>query len=259
LFGRDICNIRKAGAGWTAVTAIQEQRMSDAARDIAAKGISSMATRQLLAELAAAYQQRTGHAVEIESVGGVDAAKRIRAGEAFDFAVLASDALGQLESDGSLVAGSIIGIVESPMAMAVRAGKPLPDPLDEAGVRAAMAGAGSIGISTGPSGAHVVTLARDWGLEEQVKARIVQARPGIPVAKLLADGEVEIGFQQLSEMLGAGGIEVALLPESLQPKTVFAAGLCQASAHPEAARAFISYLASAGTAETKRRHGMTPL
>ncbi|MET0678666.1 MAG: substrate-binding domain-containing protein, partial [Bradyrhizobium sp.] len=186
-------------------------------------------------------------------------AKRIRAGEAFDFAVLASDALRQLESDGSLVAESIVGIVESPMAMAVRAGKPLPDPLDEAAVRAAMAEAGSIGISTGPSGAHVVALARDWGLEEQVKARIVQARPGIPVAKLLADGEVEIGFQQLSEMLGADGIEVALLPESLQPKTVFAAGLCTAAAHMEAARAFISYLASAATAETKRRHGMTPL
>jgi molybdate transport system substrate-binding protein len=87
----------------------------------------------------------------------------------------------------------------------------------------------------------------------------VQAKPGIPVAKLLADGEVEIGFQQLSEMLGAPGINVALLPESLQPKTVFAAGLCRTAAHPDAARAFIGYLASDATAEAKRRHGMTPV
>jgi molybdate transport system substrate-binding protein len=233
--------------------------MGEAANDIAVKGISSMATRQLLAELADAYRNATGQAVAIESVGGVDAARRIRAGEAFDFAVLASDALGQLETDGSLVAGSLIAIVESPMAMAVRAGKALPEALDEAAVRAAMAGASSIGISTGPSGAHVLALARDWGLEDQVKPRIVQAKPGIPVAKLLADGEVEIGFQQLSEMLGAPGIEVALLPEPLQPKTVFAAGLCKAAAHGEAARAFISYLVSAETADTKRRHGMTPV
>jgi molybdate transport system substrate-binding protein len=222
-------------------------------------GISSMATRQILADLASAYETATGQAVAIESVGGVDAAKRIRAREAFDFAVLASDALRQLEADGSITAGSIVNMAESPMAMAVCAGRERPDPLDEAAVRAAMASAGRIGISTGPSGSHVLKLARDWGLDAEVSARIVQAKPGIPVAKLLADGEVEIGFQQLSEMLGAPGIDVVgLLPASLQPRTVFAAGICKAAADPEAARAFILYLASDETADTKRRHGMTP-
>src|SRR5689334_20932099 len=171
-------------------------------------GISSMATRQILAELAGAYQQASGQAVSIESVGGVDAARRIRAGEPFDLAVLASDALRQLEADGALVAGSIVEIAESPMAMAVRAGAKRPDPLDEAAVSAALANAASIGISTGPSGAHVLKLARDWGLEREVESRIVQAKPGIPVAKLLADGAVEVGFQQLSEMQGAPGIDI---------------------------------------------------
>ncbi|MGJ4940306.1 substrate-binding domain-containing protein [Bradyrhizobium sp. HKCCYLS1011] len=221
-------------------------------------GISSMATRQILAELAAAHEEATGETVAIESVGGVDAAKRIRAGEAFDVAVLASDALAKLEADGFLVAGSIVNMAESPMALAVRAGQPRPE-LDEAGVRAAMASARSIGISTGPSGTHVLKLARDWGLEDAVKDRIVQAKPGIPVAKLLADGEVELGFQQLSEMMGAPGIDVVgLLPASLQPGTVFAAGLCKAATQPDAARAFIAFLASEETAETKRQHGMTP-
>jgi len=223
-------------------------------------GISSMATRQILSELAAAYQQAAGQAVSIESVGGVDAAKRIRAGEAFDLAVLASEALRQLEADGALVSGSVVEIAESPMAMAVRTGESRPGPLDEAAVRSALANAASIGISTGPSGAHVVKLARDWGLENEISGRIVQAKPGIPVAKLLADGAVELGFQQLSEMQGAPGIAiVGLLPEALQPKTIFAAGLCKAAAHADAARAFIAYLASAKTAETKRRHGMIPV
>jgi molybdate transport system substrate-binding protein len=226
-----------------------------------AVGISSMATRQILSELAAAYEEATGEVITIESVGGVDAAKRIRAGEAFDFAVLASDALQKLEADGHLVPGSIIEVAESPMAMAVRAGAPKSDPLDEAAVHNAMANAKAIGISTGPSGTHVQQLARDWGLEgEGVASHLVQAKPGVPVAKLLADGEVEVGFQQLSEMLGAPGIEiVGLLPESLQPGTVFAAALCKAAAHPDAARAFIEYLVSDETAETKRQHGMIPV
>jgi molybdate transport system substrate-binding protein len=221
-------------------------------------GISSMATRQILSELASAYQESTGQIVSVESVGGVDAAKRIRAGEAFDFAVLASDALWQLETDGALVASSIVEIAESPMAMAVRVGGKRPDPLDEAAVRAALVNAASIGISTGPSGAHVVKLARDWGLESEVSARIVQAKPGVPVAKLLADGVVEVGFQQLSEMQGAPGIDiVGLLPDALQPKTIFAAAICKAASHADAAGGFIAYLASPATAETKRRHGMT--
>lgn len=222
-------------------------------------GISSMATRQILAELAGAYEASTGQGIAIESVGGVDAAKRIRAGETFDVAVLASDALEKLEAEGVLVAGSIVAMAESPMAMAVRAGSAKPDPLDEAAVRAAMAQARAIGISTGPSGAHVTKLARDWGIESEVAGRTVQAKPGIPVAKLLADGEVEVGFQQLSEMLGAPGIDIiGLLPPSLQPGTVFSAALCKTAANPDAARAFIAYLASPETADTKRRHGMTP-
>jgi molybdate transport system substrate-binding protein len=223
-------------------------------------GISSMATRQILSELASAYQQASGQAVSIESVGGVDAARRVRAGEPFDLAVLASDALRQLEADGALIAGSIVEIAESPMAMAVRAGASRPDPLDEAAVRAVLAAAASIGISTGPSGAHVVKLARDWGLENEISSRIVQAKPGIPVAKLLADGAVEVGFQQLSEMQGAPGIDiVGLLPEALQPKTIFAAAICKAAAHADAARGFISYLASPATADTKRCLGMMPV
>src|SRR5690242_11522575 len=132
------------------------------------RGISSMATRQILAELADSYAASTAEKVAIESVGGVDAAKRIRAGEAFDFAVLASDALEQLARDGCIAPGSILGFAQSPMAMAVRAGAPRPAISDEAAVRAAMLKARAIGISTGPSGAHVAKLVRDWGLEQEL-------------------------------------------------------------------------------------------
>jgi molybdate transport system substrate-binding protein len=222
-------------------------------------GISSMATRQILAELAESYAMSTAEKVAIESVGGVDAAKRIRAGEAFDFAVLASDALHQLEGDGCIVRGSILGFAQSPMAMAVRIGAKRAATLDAAAVRAAMLEARAIGISTGPSGAHVLELVRDWGLEQELSKRIVQARPGLPVAALLARGEADLGFQQLSELLDAPGIEiVGVLPEAIQPMTIFAAGICRAAANATLARAFIEFLASDQSAEAKRRHGMVP-
>jgi molybdate transport system substrate-binding protein len=224
------------------------------------RGISSMATRQILAELAEAYAASTAEQVAIESVGGVDAAKRIRAGEAFDFAVLASDALAQLEADGHIVPGSILGFAQSPMAMAVQAGATPPAISDEAAVRAAMQAARAIGISTGPSGNHVLKLVRDWGLEEELSKRIVQAKPGVPVASLLASSEVDLGFQQLSELLGAPGIEIVdVLPQAIQPMTIFAAGLCRAAANATAAGVFIEYLASDGSSDAKRRHGMTPV
>jgi molybdate transport system substrate-binding protein len=224
------------------------------------RGISSMATRQILAELADAYAALTAEKVSIESVGGVDAARRIRAGEAFDFAVLASDALEALAHDGRIVADSILGFAQSPMAMAVRAGAKHPPISDEAAVRAATLAARVIGISTGPSGAHVTKLVRDWGLEQELSTRIVQAQPGVPVAALIAGGEADLGFQQLSELLGAPGIEiVGVLPEAIQPMTVFAAGICRAAADASRARAFIEYLASDQSADAKRRHGMAPV
>jgi molybdate transport system substrate-binding protein len=224
------------------------------------RGISSMATRQILAELADSYTTSTSETVAIESVGGVDAAKRLRAGEAFDFAVLASDALAQFERDGVIVSGSILGFAQSPMAMAVRAGAQRPAMSDAAAVRAAMLAARTIGISTGPSGAHVAKLVRDWGLEQELSKRIVQAQPGLPVATLLARGEADLGFQQLSELLDAPGIEiVGILPQEIQPMTVFAAGICRAAANAAQARAFVEYLASDRAADAKRRHGMTPV
>src|SRR6185295_5878778 len=100
-------------------------------------GISSMATRQLLAELSGAYQSKTGRLVAIEAVGGVDAAKRIRAGEKFDIVVLADDAMKKLEAEGFLKSGSRAGLAEASIAVAVRAGMKRPDISSEAAVKAA--------------------------------------------------------------------------------------------------------------------------
>ncbi len=222
-------------------------------------GISSMATRALLAELSAAYAQRTGTEVAIESVGGVDAARRVQAGEAFDVVVLASDALARLVAAGHVVAGSAADLVHSGVAVAVKAGAPRPDLSGEEAVKRAVLAARSIGYSTGPSGTALLQRFERWGVMPQLEGRLVQARAGVPVGSLVASGEVELGFQQRSELIHLSGIDlVGDLPPAIQIDTTFSAGVCTASQQPDAARALIAFFASPETADAKRRQGMTP-
>ncbi|HEY5412084.1 MAG TPA: substrate-binding domain-containing protein [Caulobacteraceae bacterium] len=222
-------------------------------------GVSSMATRVILGELSGRYQDASGIEVAIRSMGGVDAAKLIRAGEVTDVVVLASGVMSQLEAEGHLLAGSIRGFTRSGMAIVVRSGAPHPDIGNEAAVQRAVGAARKVGYSTGPSGDHLLQLCTGWGLLPEGADRMVKAPPGVPVGSLVAQGDADLGFQQLSEFLGVDGIEiVGPLPPEIQAVTVFAAGVCSASSRPDEARALIAYLASPETADLKRRHGMDP-
>ena len=219
-----------------------------------------MATRHLLADLVAALSAASGHTdVSIESMGGVDAAKRVAAGEPFDGAVLASGAIDTLITQGAVIAGSRVDLVMSPMAAAVRTGTTPPTIESEDAVKAAVLAARHIGYSTGPSGDHLLRLFERWGISAVVKDRLVQARPGIPVASLVAGGEADLGFQQLSELLNVEGVEVVgLLPASIQGTTTFSGGIARVSTHPDRVREVLSFMASPAVASIKRQHGMGP-
>lgn len=217
-----------------------------------------MATRQVLAELAAAYQQHSGRAVAIESVGGVDAARRVAAGEAFDVVILASDAIDKLAAAGHVRAGSKVDLVRSAVAACVADGAPLPDLGDEAGLRQAVLASPSIGYSTGPSGTALLQLFERWGIAEELAARIVQAPPGVPVGTLVARGDVALGFQQLPELMHLQGIQVLPLPPAVQIITTFSGAVCAGSAHADAVRAMLDFMASPRADEAKRRQGMAP-
>jgi molybdate transport system substrate-binding protein len=222
-------------------------------------GISSMATRLVLAELAGAWRARSGVDVAFESVGGVDAAKRVQAGEAIDLAVLDADALEKLTATGRVVAGSQAALVRSGVAIAVRAGAPRPDVSSEEALKRAVQDARSIGHSTGPSGTALLKLFERWGILDALRPRIVQAPPGVPVGKLVADGTVALGFQQHSEMMNVPGIDVlGPMPPGCAIVSTFSAGLCAASTQPEAVRELIDFMQSPAAAEAKRRHGMEP-
>ena len=224
--------------------------------------ISSKATQHILADLASAYTSSTGQAVNVESVGGVDAAKRALAGEVFDLVILARDAMDKLMAAGKLQAGSLRDLVRSAVAVAVPKGAAHPDITSDAAVKQAVLAAATLGYSTGPSGVQLAKLFERWGIADVVKSRIVTPPPGIPVGSLIAKGEVALGFQQLSEMLNVPGIElVGLLPPEIEIITTFSGALASSSssAITSAATALLDYMASAAAFDAIRNNGMSPV
>ena len=222
--------------------------------------ISSMATKPLLADLVALYRtQAPDVQVEVESVGGVDAAKRVEAGEAFDGVVLASNAIDKLIASGHVLAGSRADLVRSGVAVAVPAGAPVPDISSEAALKAAILAAPTLGYSTGPSGVQLAKQFEAWGIVDQIAPCIVQAKPGVPVASMVAKGEVALGFQQLSEMRGVAGITiVGGLPQAVEIITTFSGSVAASCQQPGAMRALLAFWQSPACDALKREHGMDP-
>ena len=140
-----------------------------------------MATRHILADLARDYEASHGTRVEIRSMGGVEAAKSVRAGEATDIVVLASKVMASLETEGHLAKGGTRDFARSEIGVAVRAGSALPSLASEQAVKQAMLDARKICYSTGPSGDHLKALCEKWAIP---LTRTLVAPPGVPVATL---------------------------------------------------------------------------
>ncbi len=215
--------------------------------------ISSMATRQVLADVADAWRH-SGDEVAFESVGGVEAARRVQDGEKFDVVVL-----DKLVAAGRIVAGSKTDLARSAVAIAVRAGAPRQAIDTEEALREAVLSARTIGYSTGPSGVALQQLFERWGIAEVIRPHVVQAPPGVPVGTLITRGDVDLGFQQLSELMNVEGIDViGPMPPGLAIVTTFSGGVCTVSTQADAARALLDFIRSPAADEAKRRHGMQP-
>ena len=223
------------------------------------RGISSMATCQLLGQLASKFTQQTGWALALESVGGVDAARRVQAGEPFDVVFLASEAIDKLVASGHLIGSSKRDLAQSGVAVAVRSGAHRLDISTEAAVRQAVLEAPSLSYSTGPSGVALQKLFERWGIFELVRERIVVPPPGVPVGSLIAQGLVALGFQQHSELMDVEGITVlGPLPPQIQITTTFSAACCTTSTQAPAVQALLDFMTGPEAATTKRQLGMEP-
>jgi molybdate transport system substrate-binding protein len=221
------------------------------------KLISSMATRELLAALAARYEQQFARKIVTEAAGGVDVAKRVEAGEVVDVVVLAANAIDKLIASGKVLPGRV-DLVKSGIAMAVRAGAAQPAVATEDDVRRAVLAADTLSYSTGPSGQYLESLFNRWNIMQEIKARIVVPPPGIAVGSLVADGRVALGFQQLSELMNLKGIAVlGLLPDSIQSMTVFSGGVSASSDARQASRDALAFMAAPEVAQLKLEQGMS--
>ena len=218
-----------------------------------------MATRELLAELARGCERDLSQPVITEAAGGVDVAKRVQAGEAVDIVALAANVIDKLIAEGKLFSGSRVDLVKSGIGVAVRQRATRYDIHSEEAVKNAVLAARSVSYSTGPSGTYLQQMFERWGILQTIQSRIVVPPPGVPVGTLVAKGDCELGFQQMSELINLQGIEVlGPLPPPIQSMTVFSAGIAQTCQFPDAARRVLDYMAAPARAELKRRFGMEP-
>src|SRR5258706_14356498 len=216
--------------------------------------LSSLAIKEAYLELVPAFQAKTGHKVDTEWLGMVDRLKRVKAGESPDMVIASQKALGELKSLDKVAA--VVALANSGVAVAVKKGAKRPDIGSGEAVKRALRAAKSIAYSSGPSGVYLVELIQKWGIADELRPKSTQTPPGTAVGPLVARGEAEIGFQQMSELLPfTAGIDiVGPLPADIQVITTFSGGVHVAAREADAARALLGFLAS--SAAVLRKHGM---
>jgi molybdate transport system substrate-binding protein len=185
---------------------------------------------------------------------------RLERGEAADVLIMVGDALGDLIKQGKAVGDSRVDLVKSPIGIAVKSGAPKPDIGSAEAVKRALLAAKSIAYSDSASGVYVSTeMFQKLGIAEEMKDK-ARKIPATPVGEIVARGDAELGFQQISELKPVHGIEiVGQLPPELQKITVFSAGIASVSKEPEAGRALIKFLASPAAAPVIVGSGMEPI
>ena len=184
---------------------------------------------------------------------------RLERGEVIDVVIMAAPALADLIKQGKVRADSRVDLVQSKIGMAVKAGAPKPDISTVDALKRTLLAAKSIAYSGSASGVYLSTeLFPKLGIADQIKGKTTKIEAA-PVGEWVAKGEVEIGFQQISELRPVKGIDiVGELPPGAQRVTVFAAGIPTASKHPEAAKALIQWLASPAAYPAIENSGLEP-
>jgi molybdate transport system substrate-binding protein len=185
---------------------------------------------------------------------------RLERGEPADVLIMVGYALGDLVKKGKVVAGTAVDLTRSPIGIAVKTGAPKPDISSAEAVKRALLQAKSVAYSDSASGVYVSTVMfQKLGIAAEMKDKAKQI-PAEPVAGVVARGDAEIGFQQISEMLPVAGVDiVGPLPPELQQITVFSAGIASVSKEPEAGKALIAFLASPAARDAIIKSGMEPI
>jgi molybdate transport system substrate-binding protein len=227
--------------------------------------MTSGALSAALGELAPSFERASGSTLIIVSGGSVAGVPdsipdRLQRGERADVLIMAAGGIDDLTRAGRVVAGSRVDLARSSIGVAVRAGAPKPDISSVDSLKRTLLQAKSIAYSSSVSGAYVSTeLFQRLGIANQVLAKSRKV-DGEPVAAVVARGEAEIGFQQISELRPVRGIEVVgPLPSEVQRVTVFSAAPVAGSANPSGGQALIEFLSSPAASAAIAKSGMDPV
>lgn len=211
------------------------------------------------------FERRSGHKVDIAygpSMGTTANAipVRLERGEPADVLIMVGYALSDLTTKGKVMPDSLVELANSPIGVAVKSGTPHPDISNADAVKRMLIAAKTIAYSDSASGVYVSTEMFDkLGIREEMKGK-ARMIPATPVGEIVAQGEAEIGFQQISELKPVKGIDiVGPLPAGLQKITVFSAGIATNAREPEAGKALTKFLSSPDARKTIVESGLDPI
>jgi len=223
------------------------------------KVLSTQATEDTYRELVPQFEKATGYTVTTIFTGTLDAQKRLAAGESYDMVIMAGPAIDAQIKAGKVASGSRVDLAKSGVGVGVPKGAPKPDIGTTEALKKRLLAARSIGYSTGPSGVYMIGLFEKLGLSDQVRDKLKQTPTGVFVGTIIANREVEIGFQQVSEVGNFPGVDyVGPLPAEVQQTTVFSSGIVVDAKEAEAARALVKFLTTPEAGAAFRKRGMEP-
>jgi molybdate transport system substrate-binding protein len=221
------------------------------------KILSGGAMRSLMVEIVPLFERVSGAKVAIEFRLTSVLKTEIEEGAAFDIALLPRPELDELVKAGRIADGATADVTRSAVGLAVRTGAPKPDIGTVSAFKSALLAAKSIAYSDGPSGAYIAGLLEQLGIAPDMKPKTkLTSRP---VAELVAEGDAEIGLQQIVAILPVKGAElVGPLPAELQNVIIYAAGIAARAGAPAVARAFVAFTKTPQAARLIRAKGMEP-
>ena len=229
------------------------------AQAIELKVMAASAVKEAYLELVSDFENSSGNKV-ITIWGGTEGlAKRISGGEVVDIVIVAAPNIDKLIMEGKLVAGSRADIAKSGVGIALRTGLPKPDISSAEAVKRAVLAATSVAYSTGPSGFYIADLFKKMGITDQIKDKVRQPASGAPLGELVARGEADLGFEQISNLLHVKGIDyLGPLPPEIQNITIYSAGVHAQAPSPDAARALVKFLTAPEAGPIIKKIGMEP-
>ena len=221
--------------------------------------LSTQATEEAYRELVPEFEKTTGHKVATTFTGTLDANKRLAAGEGYDLLIMSASSIDEHIKGGKVAPGSRVDLAKSGVGVGVKSGAPKPDISTTDALKKAILAARSIGYSTGPSGVYIVGLFQRLGIADDIKGKLKQTPTGVFVGSIIASGEAEIGFQQVSELSHFAGVDyVGPLPADVQQFTMFSSGIIAGAKEADGAKALVKFITAPTAAAAFKKRGMEP-